>query len=486
MSDNLNPVDATDATPSEAAVFRKVALRLLPFLFLLYVVNLIDRTNIGIARLHMVDQQLAPPVLAASTVGLMGSPLGEGPILAASALFPRRPNILDEEAYALGAGIFYIGYLLFEVPSNLILLRMGARAWIARILVSWGLISAAMMFATGPWSFGTLRVLLGVAEAGFFPGIIYYLSDWFPARMRGRAVAHFMLGGVIASMIGNPLSGFILQYLDQVGGLWGWQWVFLLEGLPAVVLGFVTLAYLTDRPDQARWLTLAERIWLAQQIANDRNHLPHSRSHSLGAAVLDPRVWLLIAIYFTVAMGDNSYGFYMPTFLKSQFPDWLPLPIGLLVAAPSVVAMVGMILVGRHSDRTGERRWHVACSAFTGALGWLLLALIASGRLAIPGLDSRWLFVVGVAVTLTGMKSMLPTFWTLPPSFLTGAAAAGGIALINSVANLGGLLGPRIIGQVKTATGSFVDGYLIMAAALFLGGLLVLTVTNRNHREIDG
>jgi MFS transporter, ACS family, tartrate transporter len=437
MPDNVN---------CESAVFRKVSLRLLPFLFLLYVINLIDRTNIGIARLQMVDQQ----------------------------------DVLDEAAYSLGAGIFYIGYLLFEVPSNLILMRVGARAWIARILVSWGLISAAMMFVTGPWSFGILRVLLGIAEAGFFPGIIYYLSDWFPARVRARAVAQFMLGGVISSMVGNPLSGYILEHMDQVGGLWGWQWVFLLEGLPAVVLGFVTLAYLTDRPEQARWLTPAERTWLAQQIENDRSHRPHSRSHSLKTAVVDLRVWLLIAIYFTAAMGDNSYGFYIPTFLKSQFPDWRPDRIGLLAAAPSVMAMIGMVVVGRHSDRTGERRWHVACSAFTAALGWLLIALVASGRLAIPGLDSRWLFVAGMAVTLTGMKCMLPTFWTLPPLFLSVAAAAGGIALINSVANLGGVLGPRIIGQVKVASGDFTAGYLVMAATLFVGGLLVLRVTNRN------
>ena len=448
MSDIVNPTSTSNIAPNEAVVFRKVALRLLPFLFLLYVINLIDRTNIGIARLQMVDVQ----------------------------------HILDEEAYSLGAGIFYIGYLLFEVPSNMILLRIGARAWIARILVSWGLISSAMMFVDGPWSFAALRVLLGVAEAGFFPGIIFYLNNWFPARVRGRAVAQFMLGGVVASMVGNPISGFILDFMDQVGGLSGWQWVFLLEGLPAVALGFVTLAYLTDRPDQAGWLSPAERIWLAQQIENERNQLPHSRSHSLGAAFLDLRVWLLIAVYFTVAMGDNSYGFYIPTFLKSQFPDWQAWQIGLLAAAPSVVAMVGMVLVGRSSDRTGERRWHVACSAFTAALGWLTIAVAASEFLVIPGVESRWLFVVGVAVTLTGMKSMLPTFWTLPPTFLTGAAAAGGIALINSVANLGGMLGPRIMGEVKTATDSFTIGYLVMAATLFLGGLLVLNVADRTKQ----
>lgn len=435
----------------EAAVFRKVSLRLLPFLFLLYVVNLIDRTNIGIARLQMVDD----PSIA----------------------------ILDEEAYALGAGMFYVGYLLFEVPSNLLLLRMGARAWMARILVSWGLISSAMMFVTGPWSFTILRVLLGFAEAGFFPGIIYYLSDWFPARVRARAVAQFMLGGVVASMLGNPLSGLILQYMDQVGGLWGWQWVFLLEGVPAVILGFVTLRFLPDRPDQARWLTLQEQTWLAEQVQAEHALEPQSRRHSLRAAFVDPRVWLLIGVYFTVAMGDNSYGFYIPKFLASQFPDATPLQIGLLAAAPSVIAMFGMLLVGWHSDRTGERRWHVACSAFAAALGWTTIALAASGLAAIPGVDSRWLFLLGAAVALTGMKSMLPTFWTLPPLFLSGRAAAGGIALINSVANLGGLLGPNVVGQVKTATDSFTLAYLILAGVLCAGGLLVLNVVARDGRE---
>ncbi|HEY7330816.1 MAG TPA: MFS transporter [Gemmataceae bacterium] len=451
MSDVVNGTVEMRPVPIEAAVFRKVSLRILPFLFLLYVVNLIDRTNVSMTRLQMVDEQ----------------------------------RILDEASYSLGAGIFYVGYLLFEVPSNLILLRMGARKWIARILVSWGLISAAMMFVTGPWSFGILRVLLGVAEAGFFPGIIYYLSDWFPARVRARAVAQFMLGGVIASMIGNPLSGLILSYMDQIGGLWGWQWVFVLEGVPAVALGFVTLGYLTDSPDQASWLTPAERTWLAQQIENERTFRPLSRSHSLAAAVVDLRVWMLIAIYFTVAMGDNSYGFYVPTFLKSQFPHWSADQIGLLAAAPSVTAMIGMVLVGRNSDRTGERRWHVAGSAFTAALGWLMLALVVSVRLTIPGLGSRWLFVGALAVTLMGMKCMLPVFWTLPPSFLSGAAAAGGIALINSVANIGGLLGPRIMGQVKVDTGNFTIGYLIMAATLLLGGLLVLCVGRRIHHKTD-
>jgi MFS family permease len=449
MPNDANAVLSSRIVPDETMVFRKVWLRLLPFLFLLYVINLIDRTNIGIARLQMVNQQ---------------------------ALF-------DEAAYALGAGLFYVGYLFFQVPGNLIMLRLGARAWIGRILISWGLISSAMMFVTGPWSFASLRVLLGVAQAGFFPGMIYYLNDWFPARLRARAVAQFMLGGVVASMVGNPLSGLILQSMDQVAGLWGWQWVFLLEGLPAVALGFVTLALLTDKPDEAHWLTRVERAWLAEQLQRDRDLQPHPRSHSLSAAFVDPRVWLLIGVYFSVAMGDNSYGFYIPTFLESQLPDWTPFQIGLLAAAPSVIAMAGMVLVGRHSDRTGERRWHVACSAFAAALGWSMIALAASGSLASSGIDSRGLFLVGIAVTLTGMKSMLPTFWTLPPLFLSGPAAAGGIALINSVANVGGLLGPTLVGQVKTATDSFTLGYLILASAMFLGGLLVLSLDNRDRRK---
>jgi MFS family permease len=449
MSKIADTTALTNESSNEAVVFLKVSLRLLPLLFLMYVINLIDRNNIGIARLQMVDEQ----------------------------------KILDEEAYSFGAGIFYLGYLVFEVPSNLILARVGARAWMARIMVSWGLISSAMMFATGPWSFAALRVLLGVAEAGFFPGIVYYLNDWFPARMRARAMALFMTGGVIASIFGNSISGYILQYMDQFGGLWGWQWVFIVEGLPAVVLGFFTLWYLTDRPQLANWLTDAERTWLVQQIENDRIHASQRRSHSLRAAFLDPRVWLLIAVYFTVGMGENSYGFYIPTFLKSQFPDWEKSDIGLLTAAPSLFALAGMILVGRHSDRTGERRWHVACSAFTAALGWSMMALIVSGWLAIPGFGSRWLFVMSVAVTTTGMKSMLPLFWTIPPVFLTGAAAAGGIALINSIGNLGGMLGPIIIGKVKTATDSFAAGYLIMAATLLAGGLLVLNVKIRDHCE---
>ncbi len=437
MSNELEP---THSDAAGRAVLRKVTLRLIPFLFLLYVINLIDRTNIGIAKLQMVDE---------------------------------KPQVLTEEAYALGAGLFYIGYLLFEVPSNLVLARVGARVWIARIAVTWGLISSAMMFATGPWSFAILRVLLGFAEAGFFPGIIFYLGQWFPVRARARAVATFMTGGVIASMLGNPISGMILQHADGMAGMRGWQWVFLLEGIPAVLLGLLTLRYLTDRPEQAEWLTTPERAWLIGELERDRLAAVGHRGRSLLTALAEPRIWLLIAIYFTVAVGDNVYGFYAPSFLKARFASWTPSEIGWLAALPSVAALVAMILVSRHSDRTGERRWHVAGSAFTAAAGWLVVALA----------ESPWVFVAGLAITLVGMKSMLPTFWTMPASFLSGTAAAGGVALINSVANLGGFFGPRIIARAKTESGSFDDAFLIMAAILVTGGALALLVRTRPRRE---
>ena len=444
----------------------KVALRLLPFLFLLYVVNILDRANVSIARLQMVVDTQTTARFGACTAGFVGSPLGQGPLLAAAALLSERTPILREEEYALGAGLFYVGYLLFEVPSNLILRRTGARVWISRILVSWGLVSSCMMFVTGPVGFGLLRVLLGIAEAGFFPGIILYLSYWFPARERARATALFMVAGPVAGIVGNPVSGAILQFTDGVGGLAGWQWLFLLEGVPAVALGVVTLYYLADRPAQAHWLTPPERDGLARRMEGEEERRGRRHGLTLLRAAADPRVWLLIAVYFTVALGDNAFGFYLPKLLDLHFAGWPPYAIGLLAALPSVAAMIGMVAFGVHSDRSGERRWHVAVPAFLAAAGWVMVALV----------PSPWLVLVGLALASVGMKSMLPTFWTLPTSFLSGAAAAGGIALINSVANLGGLFGPNVMGQVQAHTGSFTGGSLTMAVALGLGGALVLRV----------
>ena len=422
----------------EDAVLRKVSLRLLPFLFLLYVLNILDRANIGIAKLQMLHDL-----------------------------------DMSETAYGLGAGLFYVGYLLFEVPANLILHRIGARVWMARILLTWGLISSGMMFVTGPWSFYLLRILLGVAEAGFFPGIIFYLSHWFPARERARAVATFMTAGVIASLVGNPVSGAILQFMDQWGALAGWQWVFLLEGIPTILVGFITLSYLTDRPGQATWLTDSERAFLARRMEWEEQARQQRHGLSLRGAMRSPQVWLLVAVYFTVAFGDNSYGFYLPSLVQDRFPTSTKSEIGLLAAAPSMLAIIGMVLIGVHSDRTGERRWHVAGPAFLAAAGWMLVALA----------PTKWLFLVGLAIATTGMKSMLPTFWSLPTAFLSGAAAAGGIALINSVANVGGFLGPVVIGRVKDQTGSFTGGLFLAALLLCIGGILVLRVRHDSTLE---
>ena len=421
------PVD-----PMESAVLSKVTLRLIPFLFLLYIINLIDRTNIAIASAKssmLIDLEMS------------------------------------EQAYGWGAGLFYVGYLLFEVPSNIMMLRIGARRWIARILVSWGLVSACMMFVTGEWSFYALRVMLGVAEAGFFPGIIFYLSEWFPARTRATAVAKFMVAGLISSIVGNLVSGAILQYTKELEPFKNWQWLFLLEGIPAVLLGFVTYYFLTDSPAQATWLQPEERNWLIDRLSREQKQLGHRDAQTLLSALADPRVWLLIGVYFTVAMGDNSFGFFLPKMLASKFPDWSELEIGYLAAAPSVIGVLAMIIVGKHSDYRNERRWHVACSAFTASAGWLLAA----------NAPTRWTAVAGLTLALIGMKGMLPTFWAIPTSFLTGPAAAGGVALINSLANLGGLLGPGLMGRFK-GDGNYTTGLFILSGVLFAGGLLVLRV----------
>ncbi len=415
----------------ERIVFSKVALRLVPFLFLLYVVNILDRVNVGFARLSMLKD------------------LG-----------------LSEGVFSFGAGVFYLGYMLFEVPSNLILHRMGARRWISRIMVSWGIVSACMMFVRNEWSFYLLRVLLGVAEAGFFPGIILYISYWFPARERARVVAIFMMGSPFSGIIGYPLSGALLQYTNGLAGLAGWQWLFLIEGIPAVVLGLITWQYLTDRPDDARWLTPTEREWLAKRMARDEQNREQRHGLSRLRAMGDRRVWLMIAIYFTLAMGTNALGFFLPKILEGHFSGASKLRLGLLSALPHLAAVIAMFFVGTHSDRGGERRWHVALPAFVATTGWCLSAYLRSPTLAL----------ISLAVAQAGMMSMMGPFWSLATSFLSGAGAAGGIALINTLANIGGFFSPIVMGQLKTSTGSFTAGELTMAVTLAMGGLLALSV----------
>jgi len=419
---SLPPVDPG----FEAAIWRKVALRLIPFLFVLYLLNILDRVNVGFAKLTML-----------------------------------RGLELSEKSYGFFAGLFYIGYILFEVPSNLIMSRTGARVWIARIMVSWGLVSAAMMFVTGWWSFAALRFLLGVAEAGFFPGIILYLTYWFPASARGRAVAFFVIASPMAGMIGNPISGHVMQYMDGTAGLAGWQWLFLVEGIPSVLMGFVVWSWLTDRPEQAGWLDDAQRAWLVDRMSREDKSRP--QRHFL-QALGQPGVWLLCAIYFTVAVGTNGVGFFLPSVIKDLFPEQKEGAIGLLAAIPSLAGIAGMLLLGWHSDRRRERRWHVAIGAFLGAIG-LALSVAA---------PTRGSALAALALAYFGMFSMLPTFWALATSNLTGTAAAGGIALINSLANVGGFLSPFVVGWIKDETGKFTSGFWFMASALIVGGGLAL------------
>lgn len=400
------------------ATLRKVAWRIVPFICLLYVLNILDRANVGFARLAMQDD------------------LG-----------------LTRATFDLGYGMFYVGYILFEVPSNLLLRRFGARRWIARIMITWGLVSAATMFARDVWTFYALRILLGIAEAGFFPGIILYLSDWFPDRQRARMTAFFMLAIGLSNVIGNPVSGWIMDHFDGVNGWHGWQWLFLLEGLPTSLVGISVLFCLQDSPRDAKWLSSDQRQWLMEHLAEEDRQRQARHGPDRWQAMLQPRVWLLIAIYFTVAVGSNAGGAYFPTLIREHYQQSSNFQIGFLTALPHLCAIAVMSLVGISSDRTGERRWHLAGSAILAAVGWSLVAWGAS-----PGVA-----MVGLCLAQAGMMSMLPVFWTLPGAFLSGVAAAGGIALINSVANVGGFFGASILGQF---------GLWSMAAILLCGGLL--------------
>ena len=439
----------------ERTILWKISLRLLPFLFLLYVVNILDRVNVGMAKL-----------------GGMPGDLG-------------LPSDQAESIFGFGAGIFYLGYLLFEVPSNLILQRIGARRWIARIMIVWGLVSAGTLLVTGPRGFYAMRFLLGVGEAGFFPGIILYLSYWFPARERARAVALFMMASPVAGTLGNPLSGAILDlvqraesHLGGTAGLAAWQWLFLLEGLPAVLLGIATWFYLTDRPEQAGWLTPPERDWLLGRLAQEARQRTARHGLSRWSALAYPRVWLLIGLYFTAAVGTNAFGFFLPTVVRYWFPAESSLEIGLLSAIPSAAAAIGMVVVGRHSDWKGERPLHVAGSALLAVVGWALSATASD----------RWVALEGLLLAQVGMMSMLPTFWAMATSFLSGTAAVGGIALINSVANLGGWLGTYGFGALKDQTGTFTSGMVVVSQVLFAGALLALCVRDRpsvKRAEID-
>jgi MFS family permease len=433
--------------------WRRIASRLLPFLFLCYLVAFLDRVNVGFARLQM------------------SADLG-----------------LGDAAFGFGAGVFFIGYFLFEVPSNLLLQRFGARAWIARIMISWGLLSSLFML-TGRFGWGTLasrfgasdaeftfyvlRFLLGIAEAGFFPGIILYLTYWFPDRWRGRIVALFMTSIAMSNVLGAPLSGAIMQFMDGAYGWRGWQWLFLLEGLPAVLLGMLVLRVLPDRPERAAWLSPAEQQYVQQQLQlEEALRAQAAPGTSWSAALRDLRVWLLAAAYFCGTVCLYGMNFWMPTIVQElgiAKSDYLR--VGLLSMIPWGTAALTMVLWGRHSDRSGERRWHVATGLLVACAGLLLLAAVGHAPVA---------SIVALTLVTSGTLAFFATFWSLPTAFLTSTAAAVGIAWINSVGNLGGQFGPDLLGRIRAASGG--DGqvaFLALAGLAFAGAVIVLRLHGR-------
>ena len=410
-----------------APVVAKARRRLIPFLFLLYIVAYLDRINVGFAALQM-NQALG----------------------------------FSATVYSFGAGIFFLSYGLFEVPSNVILARVGARRWIARIMISWGLVSSAMMFVRGPAGFYALRFLLGAAEAGFFPGIIFYLTRWFPACDRARSIAAFMTAVLIAGVVGSPISGALLSLHGL--GLAGWQWLFLLEGIPAVVLGFVVLRSLPERPEDARWLSAAEKAALAARLEDEAQTMK-AEARTTGEALTSGRIWLLAIVYFTIPVTLYGIGFWLPQMIKAA-SGASNFTVGVLSAIPYAAGAVAMVIAGRHSDRTGERRGHIAIAAVVSAIG------LALSTQAI-GVTSS---IASLSVAMLGLASMMGPFWALATSTVRGVGAAASIALINSVGNTGGFVGPYLLGAINDATHSFAIGLLAIAAMLVAGASLVLTV----------
>jgi len=417
--------------------YRKATWRLIPFIFVCYLFNYLDRVNVGFAKLEMLDALQ-----------------------------------LSETVYGLGAGIFFVGYVTFGVPSNLILLRLGARRWIAIMMMAWGALSACMLFVSTPMEFYVLRFFTGVAEAGFFPGIVLYFTKWFPARKRGQVMALFMSAIPVSGLIGGPLSGWMLSHFAHgQGGLDGWQWLFLLQGLPTVLLGVAVFFYLNDGIAQAGWLSAPEKA--AMQQALDQDEAQRSTGahavHSFGAVLRDWHVWMLGFIYFSIQMGVYAINFWLPSIIKALgFDD--AATVGWLSAIPYLFAGVFMVLVGRSADRRRERRWHLSAPLLM-ALAGLLLAANFSGNAVIV--------LVGLSLATMGALTGLPMFWPLPAAFLGSAAAAGGLALINSMGQVAGFVSPFLVGWIKDATGSTDVALYILSTVLFIGAMLVLVVPAR-------
>lgn len=425
---------AFKAGTGEDRLYRKVAWRLVPFLFLCYVLSFLDRVNVGFAKLTMLAD------------------LG-----------------FSDQVYGLGAGIFFIGYFLFEVPSNLLLERVGARIWIARIMITWGIISSCMLFVRTPMTFYVMRFLLGVAEAGFFPGIILYLTYWFPAWRRGRIVALFMMAVPVAGVIGGPVSGWILGSFHGLHGWAGWQWLFLLEGLPSIAVGVLVLVCLRNGIRDAGWLTESEKQFLESRLSAPARP---DRKLPLAAMLCQPRLLVLSLVYFCVSMGlYGAVSFWLPQLVRNTGVE-KPLWIGLLTAIPYLCSIPAMWLVSRSSDHSGERRWHFAFSAAAGGLG--LVLSVAAGQQAVAAMAS-------LSLATAGIMAALPVFWSMGTARL-GASAAAGIAMVNSIGGLAGFTGPSLVGWIMgTLGGSLNTGIMLMAAFLALGAVLaVVAIPSEN------
>jgi MFS family permease len=445
---------ATYSPEFEKATFDKVAWRLIPFLFICYIVAFLDRVNVGFAKLQMAGDLK-----------------------------------FTDAVYGFGAGIFFIGYFIFEVPSNVILERVGARVWIARIMITWGIISSAFMFTNkihwGPvavafgltdaeFTFYFLRFLLGVAEAGFFPGIILYLTYWFPGSRRAKMVAMFMTAIAISNVIGSPVSGAIMQYMDGVSGMRGWEWLFLLEGIPSVIIGVLVFALLPNGPRHANWLTPQEQEFIVQRVHEEEAHKADlGQKHSFKDAFKDGRVWALAVVYFCGVVCFYAVNFWMPTIIQELGIDKKDfLKVGLLSMIPWGLAAITMVYWGAHSDRTGERRWHAAGGLLVGMAGLIMLALVGHAPV---------LSIIALTLVTCGILGWVATFWSLPTAFLSGTAAAAGIAWINSVGNLGGHFGPDLIGRIRTMSGGASEAAFWTLAAVAAIGVAIILLLPRTQ-----
>ena len=429
MSSAVSITPSTASNRTGDALYRKIAWRIMPIVVIAYIVAYIDRVNVSFAKLQMLGDLK-----------------------------------FSESAYGVGAGIFFLGYFAFEVPSNIMLHKVGARLWICRVIVTWGIVSGLTALVHTPMQFYTARLLLGVAEAGFFPGMVLYLTYWFPAHRRASMVALLMAGNPVSGIIGGPLSGFILRHFANTKGIAGWQWLFIMEAIPAILLGAVIYLFLDNRVVEAKWLSENERATVASEIQAEAVSKTHV---SIRSVFTSPKVWLFGAIFFGMEVGSYAIGFWQPTIIR-QTGVKDAFTIGLLTTIPYTCALVCMMFTGRHSDKTRERRWHIVVPNLIAAIGFVVCALAG---------NNTPLSMFGLALAVSGVITGLSMFWALPTSILGGSAAAAGIALINCTGNLGGFFSPAILGYLKTITGSLNSGLYLVAACMIVSSVLILTMT---------